>query len=59
MTPQQFRQARSELSHTQVSLAAEWGITEKTIRRWEAGIVPVSPLAAYTIKLMLKDLNNG
>ena len=57
MTPDQFKQARQSLGLSQRDLAAEWGMGangERTIRRWETGVVPVNPIAAYCISLMIE-----
>jgi len=57
MTPEQFKEARQSLGLTQNQLAALWGMGkngERTIRRWEVGKVPVNPIAAYCIGLMIK-----
>jgi DNA-binding transcriptional regulator YiaG len=56
MTPTQFRAARKTLNLSQRDLASVWGMGqngERTIRRWEQGDVPVNPIAAYCITLML------
>ena len=56
MTPEQFKSARNELSLSQADLAEVWSMGKnggRTIRRWEAGDVPVNPVAAFCIKLML------
>jgi len=56
MTPTQFKNARKTLCLSQQDLADEWGMGqngERTIRRWEQGDVPVNPIAAYCIRLML------
>lgn len=55
MTPQEFKQARKALGYTQQALADEWGMGEnggRSIRRWECGQRPVSPIAAYALMLM-------
>jgi DNA-binding transcriptional regulator YiaG len=56
MTPETFRASRNALSLSQRDLASVWGMGqngERTIRRWEQGDVPVNPIAAYCITLML------
>ena len=56
MTPDEFKAARNKLGLSQRDLAAEWGMGangERTIRRWETGVVPVNPIAAYCIELMI------
>ena len=56
MTKEQFKDARKALCYSQQALADEWGMGEnggRTIRRWEAGERPLSPVAAYAITLML------
>lgn len=62
MTPDQFKNARQSLGLSQRDLAAEWGMGtngERTIRRWETGVVPVNPIAAYCISLMIDNANAG
>jgi len=61
MTPQEFKQARTALGYTQQALADEWGMGQnggRSIRRWECGQRPVSSIAAYAVRLMLKAPNN-
>jgi DNA-binding transcriptional regulator YiaG len=56
MTPETFKAARDTLRLTQTQLADLWGMGkngERTIRRWEQGAVPVNPIAAYCISMML------
>lgn len=56
MTPEEFRAAREAAGFTQSSLAAHWDMGKngaRSIRRWEAGSVPVNPIAAHCIRLML------
>ncbi|MEO0485258.1 MAG: helix-turn-helix domain-containing protein [Pseudomonadota bacterium] len=56
MTADQFKEARESLGLTQTELAAKWGMGkngERTIRRWEQGEVPVNPIAAYCIGMMI------
>ena len=58
MTPDQFKALRKSLGYSQRGLADHWGMGEnggRTIRRWEAGDVPVNPIAAYAITLMSRD----
>ena len=57
MTPQQFKQARNTLGLSAAGLAKVWGMGAnggRTVRRWEAGDVPVNPIAAYCIKIMIE-----
>lgn len=59
MTKEQFKDARKALCYSQQALADEWGMGNnggRTIRRWEAGERPLSPIAAYAIALMLEAL---
>ncbi len=59
MTPEQFKDARRALCYSQQALADEWGMGDnggRTIRRWEAGERPLSPIAAYAITLMMRAL---
>ena len=56
MTPEQFKAARVSLQHSQRELAELWGMGKnggRSIRAWEAGDVPVNPIAAYCIQMML------
>ena len=56
MTPQEFKKARHSLGFSCAALAREWGMGsngDRTVRRWEAGDVPVNPIAAYCIDMML------
>ena len=53
MTPQEFKALREKLGFNQTQLSKEWGVTDRTVRRWEAGDVPVSPLASYALRLMV------
>lgn len=58
MTPAEFKAARNTLCLSQRDLAEVWGMGqngERTIRRWEQGDVPVNPIAAYCIALMLGE----
>jgi len=57
MTPQDLKAARHTLGFSCAKLAELWSMGAnggRTIRRWEAGDVPVNPIAAYCIGLMLK-----
>lgn len=57
MTPAEFRAARHALDLSQRDLAGVWSMGqngERTIRRWEQGDVPVNPIAAYCIQMMLE-----
>lgn len=57
MTPQEFKESRQTLGFSCAALAREWSMGangDRTIRRWESGIVPVNPIAAYCIALMLE-----
>ena len=57
MTPAQFKAAREALCLSQNDLAEVWGMGAnggRTIRRWECGERPLSPIAAYCIQLMLE-----
>ena len=56
MTPAQFKAARNTLGYSCAGLADIWGMGkngDRTVRRWEAGDVPVNPIAAYCLRLML------
>ena len=41
MTPTEFKAARRGLGLSQNALAARMGVTGRTIRRWEAGTIPI------------------
>jgi len=59
MTPEQFKDARKALCYSQQALADEWGMGDhggRTIRRWEQGERPVSPVAAYAIRMMVEAI---
>ncbi len=58
MTPEQFKTARNALCLSQNDLAKVWGMGRnggRTIRKWESGDVPVNPIAAYCIALMIAE----
>lgn len=58
MTPAEFKSMRKSLHLSQRALAEAWGMGEngeRTIRRWEKGDVPVNPIAAYCIEMMVRD----
>jgi DNA-binding transcriptional regulator YiaG len=55
MTPEQFKAARRRLMFSQQALADEWGMGAnggRTIRRWESGERPISPIAIYALNAM-------
>ena len=59
MTPTQFKEARNTLGLSAAKLSALWSMGAhggRTIRRWEAGDVPVNPIAAYCIKMMVEEI---
>ena len=58
MTRQEFKAARQSLGCSCAALAETWGMGingGRTIRRWEAGEVPVNPIAAHCIAMMVRD----
>ena len=60
MTPQEFKQARNTLGLSAAGLADLWSMGKnggRTVRRWEAGDVPVNPIAAYCIRLMVAAIS--
>lgn len=63
MTNDEFKAARNALCLSQNDLAEVWGMGKnggRTIRKWEAGDVPVNPIAAYCIALMVEpDVANS
>lgn len=55
MTKEQFKDARRSLMFSQQALADEWGMGAnggRTIRRWESGERPISPVAIYALSAM-------
>ena len=59
MTAEEFQEARRWLKYSPDALADEWGVDVSTIHRWERGARKVPPLAAYAIKLMVYNVQNG
>ncbi|NVK56642.1 MAG: hypothetical protein HWE26_13610 [Alteromonadaceae bacterium] len=58
MTPKEFAEARAKTGLSTAKLAELWNMGKnggRTIRRWEAGHVPVNPIAAYCITLMISQ----
>lgn len=59
MTPAEVREARAILGMTQEGLAAalelEGEHRRDTVKKWEAGLRPMSGPARVAIRLMLKD----
>jgi len=56
LTPEQFKEARNTLGLSAAALAEIWSMGAnggRTIRRWESGQVPVNPIAAYCIAMMV------
>lgn len=56
MTPEEFKDLRTRLGLSQTRLAAEWGVTARSVRRWEAGDTPVSPIAAHSLRMIVAAL---
>ena len=59
MTPTEFKDIRQRLGFSTASLAEEWSMGKnggRTVRRWESGDVPVNPIAAYCLRMMLVEL---
>ena len=52
MTPEEFKSLRQQLGLNQTELAREWGVTDRAVRRWEAGHSPVPPIAAYCLRML-------
>lgn len=53
MTPEAFKTFRQHLGLSQADLAELWGMGAnggRTVRRWESGERPLSPLAARLIQ---------
>ena len=62
MTPAEFKAARNALGLSQNDLAWVWGMGKNggpTIRKCEAGSVPVNPSAAYCIEMMVGGADDG
>lgn len=53
MTGAAVRRIRKRLRLTQVQLAAQLGVTENTLRRWELGYVGVSDPVARLIRFVV------
>ena len=56
MSPSDFRKLRKKLGYTQGQLAAVWGVTGKSVGRWDRGDVPIPTLVSYCITLMVVNL---
>jgi len=54
MTPEQFTAARHTLAETQVSLGRLIGITDRHIRRYEAGTQKIPQPIAVLMKMLLE-----
>jgi DNA-binding transcriptional regulator YiaG len=52
MTTTQLRTIRTKLGLSQAQLAARLGVHLMTVWRWEAGKVPISPLAQNLLKTL-------
>ena len=63
MTADEFKAARNALCLSQNDLAGVWGMGKnggRTIRKWEAGDLPVNPIAAYCMQMMVeRDVANS
>ena len=57
MTPEEFKSLRQQLGLNQTELAREWGVTDRAVRRWEAGHSPVPPVAAYCLRIMAQAVS--
>jgi DNA-binding transcriptional regulator YiaG len=54
MTPEEIVSARKQLGLSQAGLAAELGLAnDRTVRRWEAGEIPITGPAELCIRYML------
>lgn len=49
MTPQEFKQIRSELGLTQVKIAEALGVTWRTVARYESGERPITRTIAILL----------
>ena len=57
MTPDEFKEMRQQLGYTQVGLADYLGVTDRAVRRWEAGDRKIDPPAAVALELMVRLAN--
>ncbi len=55
MTPTEFRELRARLGLTQAALAARLGVTDRAVRRYEAGDRAI----AEPIARLLRSLRKG
>lgn len=53
MTPDELRATRARLTMTQAALAAALAVDVRTIKRWEAGTIPIP----RTVELALSTLS--
>jgi DNA-binding transcriptional regulator YiaG len=54
MNPEEFKELRQKTGLNQTQLSKEWGVTDRTVRRWEAGDVPIPSVAEYCLKMMVE-----
>ena len=57
MTPDQVKRLRRKLGLTGSKFAALLGVHPVTLRRWEAGLRPVSPMAEKLMRLLAQRTN--
>ena len=57
MTKEEFKALRMQLGFNQTDLAREWGVTDRSVRRWEAGDAPISPIVAYCLRMMAEEVS--
>ena len=55
MTPTEFRSARHALGLSLNALADRMGVTGRSIRRWEAGSIPLPTLAILAMRYLRRD----
>ena len=63
LDPTEIREARERLDMTQAELAFEFGITPRTVRRWESGEIEPPRLVAFAYQALLaqnaKEMDAG
>lgn len=56
MTPAEFRAALKALGMSQRRLAQVWGVDPVTVNRYATGKLPIPPIAAFALRLMLEPV---
>ena len=55
MTPTRLKQLRQRLGLTQTELAAQLGVTQNTVARWETSVRGIPEPTARLIELLVAD----